>query len=438
MLAIFIECCRADTPQSAARQRGLQQVPRAHRTLRRARADDRVQLIDKQNDPPIARFDLAQDRLEPILKLAAVFRARKQLTNIKRHDPLVFHALRTITIDNPKREPLRDRRLPNARLTNQHRIVLRPARQHLHAPTDLLVTPDHRIKLPRSRLFSQINRIFPQRLKRRFSTSIRDVLNTRRLADCADRRLDHLRIRAVDREQLLRRSLHLRERHEQMLARHKRIAHRFRARVRFPQNLHHLAPALTRARACRRQSLEFIVELAAKLADIHPDPLENRNPRPRLILDQRPQNMQRSNLRVRSPECRLLRARQSLLRQSCYTVHHVNILHSAHLSACTNTSCKPRANPTASQTPRKMPPNPHQRLPTPQTLPPRQPISQPPNTPLTAVLAHAQRMKKRHEQSAAVSETLISRWVPQPESRSSTHWRHDLRSVTPRLPIRGS
>ena len=50
--------------------------------------------------------------------------------------------------DDPLREPLDDRRLADARLADQHRVVLRAAREDLdHAP-DLLVAADHRVELP--------------------------------------------------------------------------------------------------------------------------------------------------------------------------------------------------------------------------------------------------------------------------------------------------
>jgi hypothetical protein len=43
--------------------------------------------------------------------------------------------------------PLDDRRLANARLADQHRIVLGATLQHLDGAADFIVTADHRIEL---------------------------------------------------------------------------------------------------------------------------------------------------------------------------------------------------------------------------------------------------------------------------------------------------
>ena len=44
-------------------------------------------------------------------------------------------------------EPLDDRRLADAGLADQHRVVLGAPRQHLDDAADLLVAADHRIEL---------------------------------------------------------------------------------------------------------------------------------------------------------------------------------------------------------------------------------------------------------------------------------------------------
>ncbi len=48
--AVLVERRRADGAQLAAREHRLQQVPGRHGALGRARADDRVQLVDEQDD----------------------------------------------------------------------------------------------------------------------------------------------------------------------------------------------------------------------------------------------------------------------------------------------------------------------------------------------------------------------------------------------------
>ena len=63
--------------QLAAREHRLEQVGGVDRALGGARADDRVQLVDEQDDLALGVGDLLEHGLEPVLELAAVLRARR-------------------------------------------------------------------------------------------------------------------------------------------------------------------------------------------------------------------------------------------------------------------------------------------------------------------------------------------------------------------------
>jgi hypothetical protein len=52
VLAILVERGRANGAQLAAREHRLEQVAGGHRTLGSTGADDRVQLVDEQDDLP--------------------------------------------------------------------------------------------------------------------------------------------------------------------------------------------------------------------------------------------------------------------------------------------------------------------------------------------------------------------------------------------------
>ncbi len=69
-----------------------------------------------------------------------------------------------VAVRDPLRQPLGDRRLADARLADQHRIVLRAAREHLDHPADLLVPPDHRVELALARRVREVARVPLQRL----------------------------------------------------------------------------------------------------------------------------------------------------------------------------------------------------------------------------------------------------------------------------------
>ena len=55
VLAVFVERGRADAMQLAARQRRLQHVGRVHRAFGLAGADERVQLVDEDDDLALRR-----------------------------------------------------------------------------------------------------------------------------------------------------------------------------------------------------------------------------------------------------------------------------------------------------------------------------------------------------------------------------------------------
>ena len=164
MLAIFVERGRADAVQLAARQRGLQQIGRVHRAIRLAGADQRVHLVDEQDDLALGGGDLIEHGLQPLLELAAIFRAGDERAHVERQQLLVFEPLRHVAIDDAQRETLDDRRLADAGLADQHRIVLRAARQHLDGAADFLVAADDRVELALARRFGEVAGVFLQRV----------------------------------------------------------------------------------------------------------------------------------------------------------------------------------------------------------------------------------------------------------------------------------
>ena len=93
MLAVFVERGRADAVQFAARQRGLQQVRGVHRAFGLAGADQRVHLVDEQDDAALGRGDFVEHGLQPLLELAAIFRAGDQRAHVEREQLLVSRSI---------------------------------------------------------------------------------------------------------------------------------------------------------------------------------------------------------------------------------------------------------------------------------------------------------------------------------------------------------
>ncbi|SPE30427.1 conserved hypothetical protein [Candidatus Sulfopaludibacter sp. SbA6] len=164
VLAVFVQRGGADAVELAARQHGLKQVAGVHRALRLTRAHYRVQLVDEQDDFTGRFLHLLQHCLETFLEFAAVLGARDQRAHVERHDALVLEPLRDIAANDPLAQTFDDCRLSDARLADQHRVVLGPPREHLDDAADLFVAPDHRIELALCRQLRQVAPIALQRL----------------------------------------------------------------------------------------------------------------------------------------------------------------------------------------------------------------------------------------------------------------------------------
>ena len=164
MLSVFVERSGANAMQFAASQRWLEQVRRVHRAVGLARADDRVHLVDEKNVGAGRRRYFLQHGLEPFLEFAAIFCAGDERAHVQRKELLVLEAFRHIAVDDAQREPLDDGGLSDARLADQHRIVLGPPREHLNRAADFLIAPDHRVEFAVASSLGEVARIFLQRV----------------------------------------------------------------------------------------------------------------------------------------------------------------------------------------------------------------------------------------------------------------------------------
>ena len=199
VLAVLLERRRADAGDLAARQRGLEDVRGVERTLGRARADQRVDLVD-EDDEVLVLLQLLEDALEALLELAAVLRARDDEREVQREDLPLREEQRHAALDDALREALDDRRLADARLAEEDRVVLRAAGEDLDDPLDLLVAPDERVERVLLRERGQVARVLGQERQL--------LLLLRRLAllDERDRLLAHaVQVEAVRHENAARR-----------------------------------------------------------------------------------------------------------------------------------------------------------------------------------------------------------------------------------------
>jgi hypothetical protein len=190
VLAILVERRRADAVQLAAGESGLEQVRCVHGPVRLAGADEGVHLVDEQHDAAVGRGDLGEHGLQPLLELAAIFRAGDQRAHVEGEDRLVLQALRHVAVDDAQGEALHDGGLADAGLADEDRVVLGAPRQHLDGAADLLVAADDRVELALPRRLGEVAGIFLQR--------VIGVLGRRRirgaaLAQALDGRVQRLR-----------------------------------------------------------------------------------------------------------------------------------------------------------------------------------------------------------------------------------------------------
>ena len=146
VLAVLVERRRADGLQLPARERRLEDRGGVDRALGGTRADEVVELVDEQDDVA-ALGDLLHHLLEALLELAAVLRAGDEGGQIQRVDLLALEQLGHVGVGDALGEALDDGGLADAGLADEHRVVLRAAREDLHDPLDLGLTAHDGVEL---------------------------------------------------------------------------------------------------------------------------------------------------------------------------------------------------------------------------------------------------------------------------------------------------
>ena len=299
VLAVFVERGGADGAQLAAGQRRLQHVGSVNRAFGRARAHQRVQLVDEEDDLALRVFDLLQHRLEAIFKLAAILRARQHRAQIERHHALVLQSFGHVAGDDALRQAFDDRGLADAGLADQHRIVLGAAGEHLHHAANFFVAADDRIELAAPRLFGQIARVALQRLVLGFGILVGDAL---RSAHRGQRLQNGVVGRALPGQDLLRRiALQLRDGQQQVLGRNVLVLEvgGFLEGA-FQKFVGRLGERGLRGSAAGnlRQALDLAVDLAEHGLRTDADLLQHRRHDAFFVLEQRRQQMQRQQFRI--------------------------------------------------------------------------------------------------------------------------------------------
>ena len=122
IFTVFRDRRRADQLQLPPRQRRFQDIGSVDCALRTPRTDQRMKLIQKQKHISRLRH-LTDDPFYAFLKLAAVFASCDHAGQIQRHDLFILHGVGHFPRNDTGCQSFCDRRLSNARLSDQTRIV---------------------------------------------------------------------------------------------------------------------------------------------------------------------------------------------------------------------------------------------------------------------------------------------------------------------------
>ena len=166
--AVLLERRRPDAAELAAGERGLEQVARRPSPPPAvAPAPMMVWISSMKRMAPSASAERLDDRLDPLLEVAAVARAGDHRAHVERVDDRAGERRRHLAALDLARQPLDDGRLADAGVADEERVVLAPPRQDVQRPLDLATPPDQRIDLAGARALVQVDRELGQRIGRR-------------------------------------------------------------------------------------------------------------------------------------------------------------------------------------------------------------------------------------------------------------------------------
>ena len=142
----FVERRRADQPQVAGRQQGLDQHREVHRAAGGGpRPDGGVHLVDEQDGHRPAGEGI-DDRLEAFLEVAPEARAREQRGGVEGEDLGPSQPRGHVVVQQPARQPFGEGGLAHPGVADEHRVVLAAAAKDLQSAPQLVATTDQGVE----------------------------------------------------------------------------------------------------------------------------------------------------------------------------------------------------------------------------------------------------------------------------------------------------
>ncbi len=108
-------------------------------------------------------LNLFHDLLEALLEIAAITRSGEQRAHVEREDRRVGEHVGNLALGDLAREAFRDRRLADARIADEQRVVLLAPAQHLDRAHDLRLAADQGVDAVVARLAVQVDAIGVER-----------------------------------------------------------------------------------------------------------------------------------------------------------------------------------------------------------------------------------------------------------------------------------
>ena len=176
VFAIFVERGGADGVQFAASELRFEHIGGVGGAFGCARADDGMELVDKEDDLALGGGHFFQEGFEPVFELAAEFGAGDHGADVHRNDAFVLEGFGHVAGDDASGESLDDGGLADAWFADEDGIVFGPAGEDLHGASDFVVAADHRIDLSLASELGEIAAILFQSLVFAFGVLIGHAL----------------------------------------------------------------------------------------------------------------------------------------------------------------------------------------------------------------------------------------------------------------------
>ena len=160
VLAVFVQRGGAHAMQLAARQCGFEHIARVHGAFGLARAHHGVQLVNKDDGLAFVLGQVFEHVFQALFKLAAKLGTRQERGHVQRQHALALERIGHFTGHDALGQALNDRGFAHAGLTNEHRVVLGAALQHLNGAADFVVAANDRVELAHAGALGQVHAVF--------------------------------------------------------------------------------------------------------------------------------------------------------------------------------------------------------------------------------------------------------------------------------------